>query len=272
MTLIQCVTYQNGRYLNDKMAHEIGDATSKPGDSTRAGGNGFKMGGEGIAVPHLAIDCLSFENDGDGITSNSDPAIRLTHCTSVDNGWRWRTNSDETIFSTNYAIYGAGTASIEGLDAILTQIFSWWTGDALGAADKTPPNDRAEGKSPVTGYIWRRPMPATTTLPIDETIPGRSVLTMYIDGKLPAIQGATNRYVDGRIMEGVNVLSDSPPFYEIGGKLAAPPDTFDVTIEGPFFEIYQDGDRAGLPKLNNYMKLGNLPGGMIVPGARGLWD
>ncbi|MCB2309453.1 hypothetical protein LGL08_23175 [Clostridium estertheticum] len=48
-------------------------------------GNGFKMGGEGIAVKHVLRNCLSFNNNSDGVTSNSNPAIIVENTTSVDN-------------------------------------------------------------------------------------------------------------------------------------------------------------------------------------------
>ena len=257
VSVIQCVAYRNGRYLNDQMALELGDANYKAGASTRAGGNGFKMGGEGIAVAHLALNCLAFENDGDGFTSNSDPAIRLTHCTSVNNGWRWRTGSPDATRAANYAIYAAGSASYEGLDAVVTQIFSWWTKDVHRDADVTlpPPNDRAEGKSPASGYIWRRPVNAL----IDETVPGRSVLTLYVDGKLADI--GMNNYVDGRVMEESNIVSQFPVYY--AGNTAP----FDRNIAGYFLEVNQD---TGLPKLHDFMKLRGITG--VVPGAAGLWE
>jgi hypothetical protein len=279
MTLIQCFAYENGRYLHDAMAAEFGgtkpgEPVPKAGDSTGAGGNGFKMGGEGIAVPHLAVNCLAFGNDGDGFTSNSDPAILLTHCTSVDNGWRWRTGGTEVTRSANFAIYAAGSASYEGLDAVLTQIFSWWTPDVLipdiqVPLDDTenppmitvpfyPPNDRAEGKSPSSGYIWRRPV----TDIINERAQGRSILTLYFSGKIPDI--GMNNYVDGRQMEGSNIVSQTPVFYPGG---AAP---FDSGINGRFLEVHQDGPMIGLPKLNGFMKLQGLSG--VIPGAAGLWD
>jgi hypothetical protein len=53
-----------------------------PGQQLQDGDNVFNLGGEGISVTHEAIDCISFYNDADGFTSNSDPAILLTHCTS----------------------------------------------------------------------------------------------------------------------------------------------------------------------------------------------
>ena len=188
----QCFAYFNGRYLNDEMGYSYSDEPivalrPKRNNSAGVGGNGFKMGGEGIPVLHLSIDCLSFGNDGDGFTSNSDPAIRLTHVSSFDNYNRIDTNPGGNI-----VIYSASSPSYEGLDAIITQVFSWQSGNVMiGREDVGGPsivykdlvtidknlrgpldpgylanelhpssvqgkrNDRVEPKGPASGYVWR---------------------------------------------------------------------------------------------------------------------
>ena len=236
--LEECFAYRNGRYLNDEIAVKYGGANAKAGESTRAGGNGFKMGGEGITIQHLAIDCLAFQNDGDGFTSNSDPAIRLTHCTSVDNDNRGETTGSG---SSNFAIYGAGSASYEGLDAVITQVFSWWS--SARAADVRR-SDRVEPKSPASGYVWRG---------------NKSVSTLYIDGK---DSNNRNIYADGRTMDAADVFDSTDGLYNAGD--AAP---FNSSIKGFFLNINQD---TGMPVLGNYMKV-TLPTG-VAPGARGLWN
>lgn len=80
--LENCVCYKNGTKL---------DGTGK-GD-----GNGFKLGGDGIAVPHLLKNSLSFKNGVNGVTSNSNPALKLENVTSVQNG------------NLNFSLYGKGT-------------------------------------------------------------------------------------------------------------------------------------------------------------------
>jgi hypothetical protein len=240
MVLEECFAYMNGRYMNAEIASIYGGTGPKPGDSTRAGGNGFKMGGEGISVSHLAINCLSFQNDGDGFTSNSDPAVRITYCTSVDNDNR---NEQTGSGSSNYAIYGAGSASHEGLDAVITQIFSWWS-----SARRPRRDDRVEPKSPASGYVWRN---------------GRSVSTLYIDGKV----NGRNKYEDGNIMNDSNV-NDSYNNLYYGGKAAfsgnvAP---FDSSIIGDFLEVDQT---TGKPKLGDFMKITGITG--VTPGIQGMW-
>ncbi len=63
-----------------------GNGTLTTGYKTKGDGNGFKMGGEGLAVKHLLHNCLAFQNNSAGVTSNSDPAIIVENTTSVDNG------------------------------------------------------------------------------------------------------------------------------------------------------------------------------------------
>ncbi len=68
-----------------------------------ADGNGFKLGGEGIPIPHRLTGSLAWENDADGITSNSNPAIQLEQCVSIRQLGR------------NYAIYGQGSPALAAI-------------------------------------------------------------------------------------------------------------------------------------------------------------
>ena len=68
--LDNCIAYSNGRKI---------DNTGK-GD-----GNGFKLGGDGIAVKHRIINSVSFNNDLNGITTNSNPALIVENCTLYGN-------------------------------------------------------------------------------------------------------------------------------------------------------------------------------------------
>jgi len=42
------------------------------------------MGGEGISVRHIAIESVSFGNDGGAFTSNSNPSIIIRNSTSIN--------------------------------------------------------------------------------------------------------------------------------------------------------------------------------------------
>ena len=81
--LDNCIAYNNGRKI---------DNTGK-GD-----GNGFKLGGDGIAVKHLIKNSISFNNDLNGITTNSNPALIVENCTLYGNK------------DTNLNFYGKGDA------------------------------------------------------------------------------------------------------------------------------------------------------------------
>ncbi len=79
--LENCIAYSNGRRI-DGSGH---------GD-----GNGFKLGGEGIPVRHRIYNSVSFNNDLNGITTNSNPALIVDHVTTYGNK------------AGNIAMYGKG--------------------------------------------------------------------------------------------------------------------------------------------------------------------
>ena len=81
--LENCIAYNNGRRI-DNTGH---------GD-----GNGFKLGGDGIAVKHKISNSVSFNNDLNGITTNSNPALIVENCTIFGN------------HETNLNLYGKGDA------------------------------------------------------------------------------------------------------------------------------------------------------------------
>jgi hypothetical protein len=84
VTIQRCVAYGNGS-LSD--------------GSGNGDGNGFKLGGDGIAVPHLLSDSIAYANGASGITSNSNPAVRLKEVTSYGNA------------ASNIALYGKGSGA-----------------------------------------------------------------------------------------------------------------------------------------------------------------
>jgi len=250
----QCFAYMNSRFLNDEMAFNYSDKTPKPKGNSHAGaGNGFKMGGEGIPVLHHAINCLSWQNAGDGFTSNSDPAIRLTHCSSFDNYFRNDGNP-----AANFAIYSSSSPSYEGLDAVLTQLFSWWS-NPVGKR-----NDRAEPKSPSSGYVWRNNSTRInqgrqesyevydgnngkdsavwdfTTKNFDPAFPvytGRSISTQYIGGKEDQRGTRVNVYINNHEITIDNFYADPKAifdnglYFEVDGVRVSP---FGVTGDKPY--------------------------------------
>jgi hypothetical protein len=240
LKLEYCMAYSNGKFLNRELSalfNGQGSAwdESKGEESSRSGGNGFKMGGEGISVLHEAVDCLSFYNDADGFTSNSDPAILLTHCTSYNNGATIEDDSPNANKPGNYAIYGAGSAGYTGLDAVVTQILSLYS-------STTPRDrDRVEAKAPSSGYWWNG----------EKTI-NKSERTLTVTQ---------------------NVVSPDVPYYQGGG--VAPFDSsikgnFIVIQSNNDGGRHGIGATGGYD-LKGFMKLKDVYD-LTTPGARGLWD
>ena len=81
--LEECVAYGSGVLY---VRQPDGNWVSELWGTTRnlASRNGFKMGGEGISVRHLAVECVSFGNDGNAFTSNSNPSIIVKNSTSIN--------------------------------------------------------------------------------------------------------------------------------------------------------------------------------------------
>lgn len=77
VVLENCVTYRQGYKLNSD-----GTETDFAGNS---GGNGFKLGGEGIYVKHMLKDCITFNNKGNGVDSNNNPALKMRNVVAYKN-------------------------------------------------------------------------------------------------------------------------------------------------------------------------------------------
>lgn len=77
VTVENCISYKNGLKLME-------DGTDQPFNA--GGNNGFKLGGENVAVKHVLKNCISFANVGNGITTNSNPALALYDVIAYDNG------------------------------------------------------------------------------------------------------------------------------------------------------------------------------------------
>lgn len=76
VTLENCKAYKNGFKLNP-------DGTEEPYGA--GGHNGFKMGGENVYVKHVLINCSAYDNDHNGITTNSNPALKLVNVKAYNN-------------------------------------------------------------------------------------------------------------------------------------------------------------------------------------------
>jgi hypothetical protein len=276
----QSFVYSNGRYLNDEVGLNYSDSMNpaKENYSTGSGGNGFKMGGEGIPIAHHVLHSLTWGNDGDGVTSNSDPAIRITHVTAFDNYSRV-----DSAPGANFAIYSSSSPSYEGLDGIITQVLSWRS-EPLGAR-----NDRVEPQFAASGYVWRNYLPLanyggnaargiydgnngkdTAVLTIDQEtkeasfarrMTGKSVSTLYIsrkygqDGlwfntsanhpdhvKVGPNNTSVNEYVDGRELV-LEDFEEDPAKQFAYGKLDGPLGTGSYTYAGGLRRgIYYGGD------------------------------
>jgi pectate disaccharide-lyase len=138
VTIENCVAYNNGVLSNGRV--------------TKGDGNGFKLGGEGLAVKHVLRNSLSFNNRSMGITNNSDPAIIVENCTSVDNNlanynfvvysnvtpqfsvkncisFRTKSGKNDIVVSSlksadNYFFTGSATSNSEGKQVLKTDFIS----------------------------------------------------------------------------------------------------------------------------------------------------
>jgi hypothetical protein len=76
VTLENCESYKNGYKLN-------ADGTEEPYNA--GGNNGFKLGGENVGVQHVLINCKAYDNEHNGITTNSNPMLKLVNVQSYNN-------------------------------------------------------------------------------------------------------------------------------------------------------------------------------------------
>lgn len=68
--------------IEDSIAFNNGTLTNGEGQGD---GNGFKLGGDGISVAHVLRNSISFNNNTNGITSNSNPAAIIENNTAYGN-------------------------------------------------------------------------------------------------------------------------------------------------------------------------------------------
>lgn len=112
VTIENCIAYGNG--------------TLTDGTVTKGDGNGFKLGGEGIPVKHHLKNSLSFNNNSDGITSNSNPSMIVDDSISVDNKkvnveLGYYTNAKLNFVLNNIISYRTNTGDKDNIiDAVLS--------------------------------------------------------------------------------------------------------------------------------------------------------
>jgi hypothetical protein len=226
-----CVAYKNGYWLS-KRNTDPNDWRVEWGND---GGNGFKVGGEGLAIEHLARQCLAFIDGGDGFTSNSNPALQLDHCTAFDNEDR------------GFAVYGSGSSSI--VDPVqnygsrtswLLSMYSVNTGHRNDAILVLPsPLLSADGDP--TGQNYNNPVN-----------PG---LVWYNNR---CIDRSNNPYTIAN-----NIVSTVLPIEEFE---SAP---FENDLTGPIKGRFVKRDADGRFVLNDFMKTKNING--TQPGATELY-
>ena len=83
VTIEECVTYGAG-VMSVKQPDDTWKLEYFGNSVGKVSRNGFKMGGEGISVKHLAIESVSFGNDGHAFTSNSNPSIFVRRSTAIN--------------------------------------------------------------------------------------------------------------------------------------------------------------------------------------------
>jgi pectate disaccharide-lyase len=145
VTIKNCIAYENGKLID--------------GSASLSGRNGFKLGGEGLSSAHVITNCLSFHNGAHGFTSNSNPAIQISYCTSIDNGgiYNLKANSDSrnfTIYDGSNTVTGlAAAASTAGLLSLYSSDNSH-TIDYVQTETASRKEDKIEISKPAQGYLW----------------------------------------------------------------------------------------------------------------------
>lgn len=72
--------------IEESVAYSNGRLEGDPGATVGADGQGFKLGGESQSGDHLLRNSISYDNVGNGVTSNSGPNPRVESVTTALNG------------------------------------------------------------------------------------------------------------------------------------------------------------------------------------------
>ncbi|MCD7905261.1 MAG: S-layer homology domain-containing protein [Clostridiales bacterium] len=75
--LEDCISYKCTYYLNADGSEE---------EYFKGSGNGFKMGGDSMYIQHYVKDCIAFQNENTGFSSNANPALKFRNCVGWKNG------------------------------------------------------------------------------------------------------------------------------------------------------------------------------------------
>ncbi|MCD7855874.1 MAG: S-layer homology domain-containing protein [Clostridiales bacterium] len=115
--LEDCISYKCTYYLNDDGSDEL---------YFKGSGNGFKLGGDSIYIGHYVKDCIAFQNENSGFSSNANPGLKFRNCIGFKNG------------GANYSLYsGLETGKLRynyNLDGCVSLYNS--SADSLGTVNK----------------------------------------------------------------------------------------------------------------------------------------
>jgi pectate lyase/fibronectin type 3 domain-containing protein len=113
VTIRSSIAYNNGQ-------------TSDGNTTTNSDGNGFKLGGEKIAVDHIVINSVAFNNKKHGFTFNSNPgSITMINNTSYNNGQsNFAFDLGTHQFTNNLSYKGSSSDKTSGTDIDSTNV--WW--------------------------------------------------------------------------------------------------------------------------------------------------
>ena len=99
VTIKNCIAYNNGQNLSGAI---------------KGDGNGFKLGGSNMSGKHVLENSVSFNNNANGITSNSGTGVTVKNCTSYNNGGDELTlyTKHKTVEYTVDGVVVCGTSSV----------------------------------------------------------------------------------------------------------------------------------------------------------------
>jgi pectate lyase len=113
VTIKNSIAYKNGQ-------------TSEGKTTSSSDGNGFKLGGDMIAVNHIVINSIAFENKKHGFTWNSNPgSITMTNNTSWGNKQsNFAFDQGTHLFTNNLSYQGKSSDKSSGTDVDSSNV--WW--------------------------------------------------------------------------------------------------------------------------------------------------